>query len=363
MRYANGLIWSLVVIVATGCTPQALGGAPGQPVHDPRDRDYSPIDEQRRNVLDWRDTIWIGPSIENRESPSMERERRLRDLILQESRDRRWASDDLENRLKHLEEDLLQAMKRFDRDIAEAHARQTAQVNAILARAHAERAMRRSLEKQQERAEQDAAAVAQPQELNALAHKLILAEPSDLFNGQDLQGWLSWSVDPKLESLWSVKSDGVLHHSGKSRGLLTTQREFYSFHLSLEWRWPEAPGNSNILLRSVGDETLWPTSICVDLVHQGAGNLFAIGRTAVRPANQAVDESDRGGQASAKHGAEREPGQWNRLDVVLNGGVATVLVNREVVSEAMVSLRSGRICLQATGTPIEFRRIRITPLD
>jgi len=71
-----------------------------------------------------------------------------------------------------------------------------------------------------------------------------------LFNGKDLKGWHIYlkdaGADPK--SVWKVQ-DGAISCTGKPVGFLRTAEEYSDYKLVLEWRWPEKPGNSGVLLR------------------------------------------------------------------------------------------------------------------
>jgi len=71
-----------------------------------------------------------------------------------------------------------------------------------------------------------------------------------LFNGRDLSGWEPFLVDEnaRMEDVWSVE-DGILVCKGEPRGHLHTAEDYESFKLVVEWRWPEEPGNSGVLMR------------------------------------------------------------------------------------------------------------------
>ena len=63
-----------------------------------------------------------------------------------------------------------------------------------------------------------------------------------LFNGKDLSGWSHFLVDPNVPAadVWSVR-DGVLVCKGEPLGYLSTETEYTSFTLVVEWRWAPVP--------------------------------------------------------------------------------------------------------------------------
>ena len=69
---------------------------------------------------------------------------------------------------------------------------------------------------------------------------------TDLFNGQDLAGWIRVNTD---ENTWSVK-DGVLICSGHPIGVMRTVRQYENFILHVEWKHIEPGGNSGVFVWS-----------------------------------------------------------------------------------------------------------------
>ena len=85
-----------------------------------------------------------------------------------------------------------------------------------------------------------------------------------LFNGECLEGWDYFLVDPdvKMEDVWSVK-DGLLVCKGEPMGYCCTKKEFENFKLIVEWRWApgKKPGNSGVLLRITGKPMALPRKL------------------------------------------------------------------------------------------------------
>jgi hypothetical protein len=59
---------------------------------------------------------------------------------------------------------------------------------------------------------------------------------------------------------------------------------------------------------------------------------------------------------------EKPAGEWNRYEIIAEGGEVVLKINGKLVNRASRCDRTpGKICLTAEGDPIEFRNVRITP--
>lgn len=182
-----------------------------------------------------------------------------------------------------------------------------------------------------------------------------------LFNDKDLSGWDAVlprsDADPK--TVWSVK-DGVLRCEGRPFGFLRTEKAYTDYKLHLEWRWPETPTNSGVLLHARGGEKLWPMCIEAQLMHRNAGDFWLIGGAT----GTVQGKTRKGGRAAKmKDSSEKPAGRWNAYDIVCDGDTIRLTVNG-VHQNTMTgaSPDSGHILLQSEGSPIEFRNIYIEPL-
>src|SRR4051794_32160986 len=70
------------------------------------------------------------------------------------------------------------------------------------------------------------------------------AEPTSLFNGKDLSGWVNVNCAPDT---WQVR-DGMIICSGKPRGFLRTAEMYQNYRLELEWRHLKSKGNSGVMV-------------------------------------------------------------------------------------------------------------------
>ena len=61
--------------------------------------------------------------------------------------------------------------------------------------------------------------------------------------------------------------------------------------------------------------------------------------------------------------AEKPLGEWNRYEIVANGGSLTYTLNGERINEGSgAGAVAGKIGLECENTPIAFRKITVTPL-
>ncbi|HXG62272.1 MAG TPA: DUF1080 domain-containing protein [Planctomycetota bacterium] len=192
-----------------------------------------------------------------------------------------------------------------------------------------------------------------------------------LFNGKDLSGWTYFLEKKgpnqdgtmKMEDVWSVK-DGVLHCKGRPNGYIRTEKDYKNFILKLEWRWPEGKGyNSGVLLRMVGPDKVWPRSIEAQLMSGHAGDFWLIDGARLETAPERVDAKTPRHRLKIKAN-EKPLGEWNEYEITVDKGKVVLKVNGEVLNEGTGAEEvAGKICLQSEGGPIEFRNIRIKPLE
>ncbi len=187
-----------------------------------------------------------------------------------------------------------------------------------------------------------------------------------LFNGHDLAAWEPVAADPpelakmspeeraaaeeaaRAEMLrhWRIEGD-TLHMAGGWTSLATRER-YHDFELRLDWKIAK-DGDSGIYLRDCPQVQIWDNPA-------GSGGLY---------------NNQRGGAAPSRV-ADRPAGEWNTFRIVMVGDRVTVYLNGELVADrvplenywdrASPVPHTGRIWLQAHGTPLWFRNISIRPL-
>jgi hypothetical protein len=183
-----------------------------------------------------------------------------------------------------------------------------------------------------------------------------------LFNGKDFEGWhiyLDADADPK--NVWKVR-DGEILCTGNPTGFLRTQQEYSNYKLVLEWRWPEKPGNSGVLLHMGGDDKIWPLCMEAQLMHKRAGDLVGMGCTF----NE--NKAEKGGPISytphMSDPSEKELGGWNKYEITCKGDTIEATINGQLQNKATgVTISKGYIGFQSEGVPIMLRNIKLTPLN
>jgi hypothetical protein len=183
-----------------------------------------------------------------------------------------------------------------------------------------------------------------------------------LFNGKDLEGWTIFVNDSTVvpEKFFYV-NNGVIENVGVPVGYLRSKREFENYRLHIEWRYPEKPTNSGILLHTNGPDKIWVSHYQAQLKHGNAGDFIVHGvgvsatlgdstyvsTEAVKPVVPKLNPSN-----------EKPAGEWNSFDITCNGNTIEIKVNGLLQSLATnCSLTRGGIGLQAEGSKIQFRNL------
>jgi hypothetical protein len=180
-----------------------------------------------------------------------------------------------------------------------------------------------------------------------------------LFNGKDLDNWtfcLSDETDPT--DVWEVRRS-VIRCSGVPNGYMRTKKTYQDFKLTVEWRWPQEPGNSGVLLRIFGQDKVWPITLEAQLKHERAGDLIGI-QTSIEDAETEEKSSFLERQ---NEDSEKPAGEWNRYDITCRRENIDVYVNGKFQNETSARMPyEGHIGLQSEGAPIEFRTVTLQPL-
>ena len=191
-----------------------------------------------------------------------------------------------------------------------------------------------------------------------------------LFNGKDLSGWKGFVPDlikagKESLSVWSVAKDGTdstLQCAGNPIGYIETEALYDNFVLELDWRFDAAkgPGNSGVLLRTTGEDKVWPKSMEAQLESKSAGDFWNIDNV---KATVAAKRTDGRHTTKLRETNEYPLGQWNHYRIVVNQGTIELWVNGLMQNVATdVEVVRGRIALQSEGAYIEFKNINLFPI-
>ena len=195
----------------------------------------------------------------------------------------------------------------------------------------------------------------------------------DLFNGNDLSGWINVNTD---DDTWSVR-DGLLVCSGRPIGVMRSEKQYENFVLHIEWRHMEPGGNSGVFIWSNArprESNRLPDGVEVQMLELDwvklhtrdgktppiayvHGELFGVGGVTTLPDNP------RGTRSKSIENRALGRDNWNTYDVVAVDGVVKLSVNGKFVNGLSRSTqKKGYLCLESEGAEIHFRNIKIMEL-
>lgn len=185
-----------------------------------------------------------------------------------------------------------------------------------------------------------------------------------LFDGHDLAGWTF--VTPKgqpIEAACHVTPDGLLAIAGKPTGYLLAQGTYADYRFHAEWRWTSANPKSNAgffvhVASGPIDRKTWPLCLQIQNKVGRAGDLIPMAGFTFAELPPGAKQTDR------QHPASENPmGDWNRCDIVCQGGTVKCAINGVWQNIAThCSPQAGGVALQLEGYPYEVRNVRIDPL-
>jgi len=184
---------------------------------------------------------------------------------------------------------------------------------------------------------------------------------------------------------WAWSDDLTLRSTGMPIGVLRSQRTYVNFELMVEWRHLESAGNSGAFLwvpkaalTGLKPGVLPQWGIEIQMLDHGFaeqyqrlngkpgdwfttnGDVFAVGKSVLKPF---PPTSPNGSRSFPRRNLSKGVGEWNHYYVRAIDGQVRLWVNGEEVSGGSgAQPRSGYLCLEAEGAPIEFRNIRVREL-
>jgi hypothetical protein len=252
--------------------------------------------------------------------------------------------------------------------------------------------------------------------LSLLFSLAAIAAPTDdegwipLFNGKNLDGWYSFQPttgrNNDLRKFFKV-TDGMIHvldlsedpHEWKGAvGYLATNQEYSDVRIHLEYKWGakrfarsvEGKRNSGLMYLVVGPDKMFPRSLECQIEETDVGDLWLVDGVSITTwlldpysSMYSDDPSPPGSKrvigglqipASRvlKSGDFEDRTGWNTVEVILEGDRSTHIINGRTVNRAwdirqpdpqdptrMIPLKSGHIALEAEGSEIWFRNIKI----
>ena len=224
-----------------------------------------------------------------------------------------------------------------------------------------------------------------------------------LFNGKNLDGWhvsvsAGWDKSQDQPEVFAVE-DGAIRAYGNLAAnadqpfaSLVTDDSFSNYRLQLEYKWGEKKiasyehraRDAGVMFHVFGSSRVWPNGVQYQIQEGDTGDIWAIGTRVsskvhkvdrnYSPDGQWVTRGARDQHFARFHRSNcwEKPG-WNDVEIDVNGNRALFKLNGYVVNEAInimrwddgsgvyLPLNEGKILLQAEGSEIFYRNIRITP--
>ncbi len=183
---------------------------------------------------------------------------------------------------------------------------------------------------------------------------------------------------------WTWQGD-QLFSTGEPIGVLRTRETFKNFEMVIQWRHLRAAGNSGVFvwvpldaLEILNPGDLPRYGIEVQMLDHGYaeqyeartgrkgdwfttnGDIFAVGESKLTPF---APTSPNGARSFPRKNLSNGVGEWNHYYVRAINGEVRLWVNGEEVSGGTgAEPAEGHLCMEAEGSPIEFKTIRIREL-
>jgi hypothetical protein len=182
---------------------------------------------------------------------------------------------------------------------------------------------------------------------------------------------------------WTWK-DAQAHCTGKPVGVVRSKKQYANFELVLQWRHLKSAGNSGVFLWSP-EESLaalkpgaLPQGIEVQVLDHGYaeqyekregkkpdwftthGDVFPVGKSKMKPFPPV---SPNGQRSFPRKSLSKGVGEWNHYYIrAINGEVRLWVNGEEVSGGTSCDPKSGYLCLESEGSPVEFKNIRLREL-
>ncbi len=183
---------------------------------------------------------------------------------------------------------------------------------------------------------------------------------------------------------WTWKG-GLLTCTGQPIGVLRTRQTFTNFEMVVEWRHLRQAGNSGVFvwvpgeaLKDLKPDALPQYGIEVQALDHGYaeqyekrtgkkgdwftthGDVFPVGKSKMK---LFPPTSPNGARSFPRKQFSKGVGEWNHYYIRCINGEVRLWVNGEEVSGGKDSEpRTGYLCLESEGSPVEFKNIRIREL-
>ena len=186
------------------------------------------------------------------------------------------------------------------------------------------------------------------------------------------------------EDTW-VWKDGFVHCTGNPVGVIRTKKSFTNFELVATWRHLQKGGNSGLFvwaseasLEGIKPGTLPRGGIEVQILDHGYaelyqkdtgkvgdwftthGDVFPVGSSKMKPFPPLSPD---GSRSFPSKQLSKGLNEWNHYYVrAINGEIRLWVNGEEVSGGSGCDPKSGYLCLESEGAPVEFKDIRVREL-
>jgi hypothetical protein len=202
-------------------------------------------------------------------------------------------------------------------------------------------------------------------------------------------GWKALSGDDFVnvnckDDTWTFKPDGTIYCTGQPVGVIRSKKQYTNMELVVEWKHLKSAGNSGVFVwvPPASLEKLKPGGLphgieCQVLDHGYAeqyerqnkkksdwftthGDVFPVGVSKMTPFPPVAA---RGVRSFPRKNLTKGFGHWNHYYIrAINGDIRLWVNGEEVSGGTNCNPKTGFLCLESEGSPIEFRNLRIREL-
>ena len=211
-----------------------------------------------------------------------------------------------------------------------------------------------------------------------IAPFLAKSQSISLFNGKDLEGWHvdvpEMDKNPDAVNPFIVRNK-MLVSLGTPGGHLITDKVYKDYRLEVSYRFAGKPGNCGVLVHAPTPRALYkmfPKSMEVQMMHENAGDFWCIVEDIKvpnmeerrgDPAEWGITEGKKRRILNLTDNSENKVGKWNTMKIECLDREVKVWVNGDLVNHGYdCTANSGQIAVQAEGSEVEFRKLKLTPI-
>lgn len=188
------------------------------------------------------------------------------------------------------------------------------------------------------------------------------------------------------KSTWTWKDDGSVACTGQPVGVTRSQKKYTNFELVAEWKHLKSGGNSGIFvwtsdeaLKDLKPGQLPPGGIEVQVLDHGYaeqyqkstgkksdwftthGDVFPVGKAKMTPFEPSAP--NKSGRSFPRKELSKGLNEWNHYYIrAINGEVRLWVNGEEVSGGTNCDPKTGYLCLESEGAPVEFKNLRIREL-